>query len=379
MDEKKIVFIVCVNDETEYAECKYYLDRLIVPEGYVTDILAVSGAPSMAAGYDGGKLCLNAEYKVYLHQDVFIINRNFIRDMLAVFAEDSKIGLMGCIGVSQLDECASGVPDWDTGKILHNGTPALMELSQGEGLCTDVEAVDGLLIATHGDIAWRHDLFDGWHFYDISQCMEYRRAGYRCVVARQEKPWCYHDNSYSRRGRYHDYARIFAEEYADIKPFSAQPLTAELRRLMENREQARNQIHTLVDMGMRKQVRAMFQKDENRGCLYLKEYQLLADIDACEELVGVGEPLWSQRLSAAELLGKLCRIKYLVKRLEYGACEDKTTVAELCGAYSVYAIAMTCEEYVVYREEVFCRVLEYYQGKHMTEQAEVWMSIGKRC
>lgn len=108
MDEKKIAFILCVNDEMEYMECKQYLDYLIVPEGYVTDIFAVQEAPSMAAGYNAGMQNSDAAYKVYLHQDVFIINRNFIGDMLAVFGEDARIGLMGCVGASHLDGICKG-------------------------------------------------------------------------------------------------------------------------------------------------------------------------------------------------------------------------------------------------------------------------------
>lgn len=42
LDEKKITFITCVNDEEEYAECRYYLNRLSVPEGYMM-ILSVYG------------------------------------------------------------------------------------------------------------------------------------------------------------------------------------------------------------------------------------------------------------------------------------------------------------------------------------------------
>lgn len=33
MNEKKIAFIICVNNDSEYAECQYYLDYLSVPEG----------------------------------------------------------------------------------------------------------------------------------------------------------------------------------------------------------------------------------------------------------------------------------------------------------------------------------------------------------
>ena len=47
---------------------------------------------------------------------------------------------------------------------------------------TEVEAVDGLFIATQYDVKWREDIFDGWDFYDISQSEEFHRAGYKVVV-----------------------------------------------------------------------------------------------------------------------------------------------------------------------------------------------------
>ena len=40
------------------------------------------------------------------------------------------------------------------------------------------------------------DLFDGWDFYDISQCQEFRRTGYKVVVPKQEEAWCIHDDGY---------------------------------------------------------------------------------------------------------------------------------------------------------------------------------------
>ncbi|MCI5873719.1 MAG: glycosyltransferase family protein [Clostridiales bacterium] len=376
MDQKKIAFILCVNDEMEYMECQRYLDRLIVPKGYVTDTLVVREAPSMAAGYNAGRQSTDAAYKIYLHQDVFIINRYFIQDMLAVFAKDRQIGLMGCIGVSHLDEYARAVTDWDTGKILHNCTPALMELSGTQEGCMDVEAVDGLLIATHGDVAWREDLFDGWDFYDISQCMEYKRAGYRCVVAGQKTPWCYHDNSYSKMRNYYDYNLVFAREYADIRPFKAVTPSEEALNLAESKERAREELYALTDMGGHAQIKAIFQKEENRGWLHLREYQLLADIDECEENAGVVKRLWRQELSAEELLRNLRRIKYLLKRLEYGAYDQENVFEELCGEYSVYAIVLVYGEYVVYKELVFEKILEYYMKNHMDAQGDLWMKKG---
>lgn len=67
LNDKQIVFITCVNDDEEYAECRYYLDRLYVPDGYSTDVISIKEAPSMTAGYNAGMKSSDAKYKVYLH------------------------------------------------------------------------------------------------------------------------------------------------------------------------------------------------------------------------------------------------------------------------------------------------------------------------
>ena len=55
MNEKKIAFIICMNDEAAYAECKYYIDHLSVPEGYELDVLAITEAPSMTDRHERDK------------------------------------------------------------------------------------------------------------------------------------------------------------------------------------------------------------------------------------------------------------------------------------------------------------------------------------
>ena len=101
LDERQIAFIICVNDEAEYAECRYYLDRLEVPEGYHVDVISIRGASSGASGY-----------KVYLHQDTFIRYTDFLADLLKVFACDERIGLVGMIGNS---EPGGELTNWNTG------------------------------------------------------------------------------------------------------------------------------------------------------------------------------------------------------------------------------------------------------------------------
>jgi len=80
-----------------------------------------------------------------------------------------------------------------------------------------VEAVDGLLIATQYDICWREDLFDGWDYYDVSQCGEFKKKGYRIVVAGQpDKSWVIHDAGIPKLVDYQKYRKIFLQEYASL-------------------------------------------------------------------------------------------------------------------------------------------------------------------
>ncbi|SHJ04358.1 Glycosyltransferase like family protein [Anaerovibrio lipolyticus DSM 3074] len=219
LPEKKVAFIACVNDEEWYHETQLYINNLNVPDGMAIELVPIRGAKSICQGYNLGMKHTDAKYKVYLHQDVLITNRDFISDMLDIFA-DKTIGAMGVIGAQNLP--SNGVW-WDTsrpvGRALQIMDPESIlkyRYPEFDGNCMDVEAVDGIMIATQVDIPWREDLFTGWHFYDISQCKEMQRHGYRVVVPQQDDFWCIHcsapkllDDSYDK------YQQVFMEEYME--------------------------------------------------------------------------------------------------------------------------------------------------------------------
>ena len=69
MNDQKICFIACVNDDRYEQERLKYLNHLIVPEGYEVESLSVREAKSMTAGYNEGMHGSDAKYKVYLHLD----------------------------------------------------------------------------------------------------------------------------------------------------------------------------------------------------------------------------------------------------------------------------------------------------------------------
>ncbi len=215
MDDKKICFCLCCNDDLYFNEFKYYIGRLKVPAGFKAEICDIRGAVSMASGYNEAMRRSNAKYKVYMHQDVFIVNRNFISDILGIF-QDGSIGMIGMVGSRKFD--ASGVAWFGdrcgslyTSNIEKTGISVFNEEIEGD--YAEVEVIDGLLMATQHDIAWREDLFKDWDFYDISQSFEFRRAGYKVVVPRQEKPWCIHDDGYMNLKNYHKNREIMEKEY----------------------------------------------------------------------------------------------------------------------------------------------------------------------
>ena len=201
MRPEKISFIICYNDEMYLKECILYIRQLHIPEGFTIDILPISNATSMTSGYNQGMNRSDSKYKVYLHQDVYILNKNFIKDTLAIFKENPKVGLLGMVGTKKLppNGCMWTTP-CRTGKLRANIIHTIdndfdIPISPSRPY-TPVQAIDGLLMMTQYDIPWREDLFDGWDFYDVSQSMEFARHGYRIVVPYQSEPWTLHDDDF---------------------------------------------------------------------------------------------------------------------------------------------------------------------------------------
>ena len=218
LDAHKVAFITCVNSEEWYEECRLYLEHLQLPAGMTMELVPVRGAASMCAGYNIGQQSSTAKYKVYLHQDTLVVNKELVADLLHLFA-DETVGAVGVIGCASLPR--SGVW-WDGlrtfGRVLHACEPESVVDShcmEPEGTCQQVEAVDGLFIATQYDIPWREDLFTGWHLYDTSMCKEMQRRGYRVVVPNQSEDfWCIHCPKEKPLAQsYKGYQKVFIREY----------------------------------------------------------------------------------------------------------------------------------------------------------------------
>lgn len=214
MDNKKICFIMCVN-QWEYAEESiYYIQNLFVPEGYNIDIITIEEASSMTAGYNAAMKSSDAKYKVYLHQDVLIVEPGFLEYMLKIF-ENPNVGMIGMVGTKRIPE--NGIM-WYEKRIGNIYADYIYNTKQEEfgkvqGKYEAVESIDGLLMMTQYDLEWREDIFDKWDFYDASQSLEFQKKGYQVVVPAMEQPWCLHASGFLNLSNYYEERKKFLKEY----------------------------------------------------------------------------------------------------------------------------------------------------------------------
>lgn len=217
---QKISFIYCVNDRQIFEKSLQYINLLKIPSEFEIEILAIEGAPSIAAGYNLGMRESDAKYKVYLHQDVYIINQNFIFDLIKIFKDHMKLGILGVVGSKFIPQSYI----WWDGKSLygkvfesHSGEMGLLSFNEVEKDFESVATVDGLLIATQYDLPWRDDVFVGWHYYDMSQSLEFIEAQYEVGIPRQNIPWVIHDCGIVNTSGFDQAREDFINTYKEFK------------------------------------------------------------------------------------------------------------------------------------------------------------------
>lgn len=219
--KNKVAFLICTNDDQYMGECRYYIERLTVPEGYEIEILTNEGAESMCSGYNELMRASDATYKVYLHQDTFILNKEFINHIIRIFETDETIGMIGMVGYEKISD--SGVM-WKSTKRL-GAVPMYGACKRYKDADFDkfdledvryeeVAVIDGFLMATCIDLPWDETTFDGWDFYDTDQSFNFREKGYKVVVPVQDKPWCVHDDGeYQTLWNYNRFREKFLNKY----------------------------------------------------------------------------------------------------------------------------------------------------------------------
>lgn len=251
IDANKIAFIICSNNKQYLAECINYISMLEVPSGITVDIIGIDGAEDITAAYQQAMKESDARYKVYLHQDCFILNEDFISDCIRIFSINEEYGMIGVVGKRLRIKDAVYWDKWDVGSVdvCNSMDVHRVSLYTGAGVLEDVDAISGMIMITQYDVNWREDVIKGFEFYDISQSMEFHKAGYKVGVINQDTPWCYHDCGDFRLDNYDIARRNFCEIYSDMGfeyAVSEKPDSIELYK--EKTEQAYSVLNILCEI-----------------------------------------------------------------------------------------------------------------------------------
>lgn len=255
MDAHRFAFITSVSDENLYTECLRHLEALEIPPGCTVEKIKVTGATSLVEAYNGAMRQSKAKYKIYVHQDVFILNRHLLADLLHLFTTYPRIGLMGVIGSTRLPKsgiwfqdglhCYGKVWEYRRGGGLHHllgwwnprnaRRKRLTRYWPVRGEYVSAVGVDGLILMTQYDVPWRTDLYGGFIYYEGPHCLEFIKRGHLVAIPRQEEPWCLHWGNEQERtpeqdrryqAEFHRNMGIFRQEYASFLRLPARVLNA---------------------------------------------------------------------------------------------------------------------------------------------------------
>lgn len=186
---EKVAFIIHKTSEHFCKQLIESIEKLHDTKDYEIEILPVEGDERFFA-YDTAMKSSDAKYKIYVDERVSLTDKKILSKIIKIFKSDEKIGVIGVSGVT--DFSTHGIcleSSKRCGKVFMGNDKREVEWAKIDGDFQEVQAVDGWFIATQYDLDWQHEKFHAESFGDSAQCLEFRRKGYKVVVAEQDEPF----------------------------------------------------------------------------------------------------------------------------------------------------------------------------------------------
>ena len=184
-EAEDIAFIFCANREDYVEEVAYYLSRQKLG-AYKAAAYIVYNAQSMTQGYNAAMSISPAKIKIYIHQDTFIYDPDYTSALIEKLSE-GEYQMLGVAGSKWIPENGVWFEADDKYKCMNLYQDFVLSVmptfrkERANAVCEEI-VLDGVLLATAVDIPWRDDLFGHFHFYDVSQSLEFVKAGYHIGV-----------------------------------------------------------------------------------------------------------------------------------------------------------------------------------------------------
>ncbi len=215
-----ISIIVCSIDPAKLAATTRMYRQLFAGQTY--ELIHIGDARSLSEGYNRGLAQSRGELLIFAHDDLDILNPDFvaiIRRQLAHY------DLLGVAGTRHLLGNRWGDAGWphQHGWVAHPGEDGGVDLSIFRVFAASaehIEGIDGLFFAVRRQVAealrFDEQTFDGFHFYDLDFSYRTFLAGYRLAVCNELT--IVHHSRGRFDARWADYAARFMDKHRATLP-----------------------------------------------------------------------------------------------------------------------------------------------------------------
>jgi GT2 family glycosyltransferase len=153
------------------------------------EIITIKNGESIFKGYNQGIRQAKSKIKVFIHQDVDLLNSSWVFKLLNAFASNPSYGLLGLTGTQKFQNkgfwWASG-QQYVVGELF-SGLEKVNWVFRPLTKLAPVECIDGFFMATNREVMFDETL-EGFHLYDMDYCRTIARAGYKIGVI-PHKAW----------------------------------------------------------------------------------------------------------------------------------------------------------------------------------------------
>ena len=190
LDSEKICIIIHVKNKDNMLNMKMWIKELIIPNGKKLEIMPINIFDNIVASYNWGMEHSDAKYKLYIQDNVQIIKREFLVDLINMFEQSDEYGIAGVIGCRRVTSNDEWWKNNLVGAIAKRNTVGIKKYLYERNINNpyEVEALNGLVLMTQVDIPWEERNLNNCYDIGRSQCTKFWENGYKALVIPQDMP-----------------------------------------------------------------------------------------------------------------------------------------------------------------------------------------------
>lgn len=190
--KNKISFVLYGDNEWILSENQNYINSLNLPNDTNIEVFRIMNKGSLASCLEFGRKQSDAKYKIYLDQNAYIIDKNFIFKIISTFEKHPKLGILGVRGY-YLDTEKNEMKFLGNNlyhQYGYNSKISILKEGEATGVIAAL-ALDKHVMITTVDTPWADDDSNT----NIVKSVELRHMGFETAVLIDDNPMVLFDNS----------------------------------------------------------------------------------------------------------------------------------------------------------------------------------------